>query len=175
MLVYFRIVPLTVVGALLLSGCDSSAKTFGKTYDECLLKNAAQAAATDICARHFERLRTFEEQDSNMLTADGQIVDSGNGSKIIATITNNSLDKIAVSYNVFAAFWADESYIPESKIQRTIGPIQYGSPYSEKEHREMIQPGQTVTLELSMPENAQYAQAFTVDATIRQLVPMRGE
>ena len=169
------IATLIASGGLLLGGCDPAAKTFGKTYDECLLKNAAQATANEICARHFERLRTLDEQDGDMLTADGEIVGQGADEKIVVNIKNNSSDKIAASYSVTAAFWANDSLIPTTKFQRTIGPVQYGLPHTTVNHRELISPGQTITLELPVPPGTLFTNAFTVDVTVRQVVPMRGD
>lgn len=64
-----RIASIAIIGATMLADCDQSARTFGKSYDECLLKNAAQTEAGEICARRFERLRTFEELDAGIIVA----------------------------------------------------------------------------------------------------------
>lgn len=54
--------------ALLLSSCDDSAKTFGRSYGECVLKNASDGGdqysreqATEVCLRRFSRAPSATE------------------------------------------------------------------------------------------------------------------
>lgn len=170
-----RVFLLLASGVALLSGCDTAAKTFGKTYDECLLKNAAQTAAADICARHFERLRTFEERDGGMLSADGVVATIEGRERIVVTVTNNSRDKIASVYDVYAVFWSSEGSIPEDGFMRKLHALQYGFPLSETSHTAKIEPQQSATVELPIPAGAHPASVFTVDASITRVVPMRGK
>lgn len=66
-----RIVLLALAGAALVAGCDSSVQTFGRSYDECILKNArnggdraSRETATAICERRFTRDATASDRDA---------------------------------------------------------------------------------------------------------------
>lgn len=60
---------LVVAGAaLLLSSCDDSAKTFGRSYGECVLKNASDGGdqysreqSTEVCLQRFSRAPSATE------------------------------------------------------------------------------------------------------------------
>jgi len=65
----FRKIALVAIPVILLSSCESETKTFGRSYDECVLRNATKGGdetsrflATDICRRRFERTPTAEER-----------------------------------------------------------------------------------------------------------------
>ncbi len=58
----------TMAAIIALAGCSQGASTFGKSYDECILKNArtggderSRDEAREICARHFIRKPTKAE------------------------------------------------------------------------------------------------------------------
>lgn len=64
-----RFVPFALALAALTAGCDSSVQTFGKSYDECILKNArdggdraSRETATAICERRFSRAATKSDR-----------------------------------------------------------------------------------------------------------------
>lgn len=66
---------LVIAAAILVGACDRDAKVFGRSHDECILKNASEggdaesrAAAADICARHFKRPPGESEKESVSLT-----------------------------------------------------------------------------------------------------------
>lgn len=181
-----RIASLAIIGATLLAGCDQSARTFGKTYDECLLKNAAQTEAGEICARRFERLRTFEERDAGMLVVSTalDIIDGAEGKELQFQITNKSTDKIARTYGVFVGFWPNERVIPTDHLMRGVQALQNNLPNINVNRSEPIQPGQTITVALPIPPNAIIRTPglpdtlygpITVDASIHKLVPMSGK
>ena len=66
-----RLVILALGGAAFVAGCDSSVQTFGKSYDECILKNArnggdraSRDTATQICERRFTRNATASDREA---------------------------------------------------------------------------------------------------------------
>lgn len=68
-----RVLILAAISAAALAGCDSSAKTFGRSFDECILKNARDGGdqnsrnmAIEVCQRRFERDPTAAQGDRNI-------------------------------------------------------------------------------------------------------------
>ena len=62
-----------LTAAIAVTACDDSAKTFGRSYDECILKNAREGGeqnsrdmAMQVCQRRFERDPTQTERDRNI-------------------------------------------------------------------------------------------------------------
>jgi hypothetical protein len=58
-----RAIALPILATLTLIGCNRGSATFGRSYDECVLKNAARGGdlANEICQRHFTREGTDRE------------------------------------------------------------------------------------------------------------------
>ena len=91
--------------AALLSGCDEQAKTFGHSYDECVLKNtsgtAAQAALAEPSCR-----RRFEVKSVTGSGADPSATIKSRGSQrwIDFTISNTDASKIITAISADAVF-----------------------------------------------------------------------
>ncbi|MCA3739017.1 MAG: hypothetical protein IM673_13320 [Phenylobacterium sp.] len=91
--------------AMMLAGCNDEAKTFGRSYDECVLKNAsgtpAQAALAEPSCR-----RRFELKSATGAGADVSATIHTQGSQrwITFNITNSDPSKIITAVNVDAVF-----------------------------------------------------------------------
>ena len=162
-----RIVATVAICSALISSCDTSAKTFGKSYDECLLKNASleQSSASEICARHFERLRTFEERDSGLLTTTATLDNSSAVPQIVrVTVTNNSRRVIASDYEVNVVFWSS----PDTFTTATFIEA------SKLRFFRHLRPGESAEFVIPIESGLAPSQHFTADALIWKVVPLQG-
>lgn len=164
-----RIVVAVAIFSALTASCDPSAKTFGQSYDECLLKNASleQSSASEICARHFERGRTFEERDGGLLTTTATLDAAVPGVPqfVRATVTNNSRRVIASSYEITVAFWTSpDSFTPDTFIAT-----------SKKWFYHRLEPGESADFEIPIEGGTAPSLHFTADATIWKVVPLTKE
>lgn len=108
------VVVMMVAGAV--TGCDNSAKTFGKSYDECILKNAREGGddasrrvATDVCVRRFQQAVPIGDQDDTIAVERLSFYDvpDGIGAKSDAVqvrVHNSFADKLITEIEVVADF-----------------------------------------------------------------------
>lgn len=89
-----------------LTGCDDPSKTFGHSYDECILKNlktqdaSSTGLALQVCQRHFER------SGQNLPSADvtGTLGAQSNPKLFEFQVTNSRSDRIITSIELEVGF-----------------------------------------------------------------------
>ncbi|GAA0640471.1 hypothetical protein GCM10009101_10420 [Brevundimonas lenta] len=114
--------------ALTVAGCDDSAKTFGRSYDECILKNARDGGdqasrnmAADVCIRRFQEAVPLSERGKtiavNRIANYGvqDYVSGGIEDAIAIEVANSFSDKMLTEVEVAADF-SDKPAGPDGKF-----------------------------------------------------------
>lgn len=102
---------------LLLSCSDRDAEIFGQSYDECVLKNArtggdeaSRGVATEICARHFQRVTINSERTQTIAVSRNLRFDQPNyltdqrEDELHIEVQNSQDDRIITEVEVVADF-----------------------------------------------------------------------
>jgi hypothetical protein len=109
-----------VAAAILLTACDGEAKVFGRSYDECILRNAngggdatSRATAADICARHFKRWPKKREQEPvglkvTLVTPGNPTPDDDDRVEII--VENGNLNTVVTKVALEMEFFASDPW-----------------------------------------------------------------
>jgi hypothetical protein len=123
---------------VLVAGCDREARVFGRSYDECVLKNASTGGdeasrdrSTEICARHFQRPPTQREAWRVYLKANQIHLDSPSAhpwepsDKIEVKVINTIEDAVVTQVEVVFEFyrenpWKDATQVPVNTLTWTL-------------------------------------------------------
>jgi hypothetical protein len=182
---------LVVAGAaLLLSSCDDSAKTFGRSYGECVLKNASEGGdqysreqATEVCLRRFSRapnatelshdfvwggrIRSMNDMEFMALPASVAAA-AGPPPKILEVDVINKLDNamiVGVSVTVYFYRVPQTSARPLSNSVDLVDTMRW-------EFSNNIAPNETARIEGSFDETTPPpTQHYIISATPKMVVP----
>jgi hypothetical protein len=113
----------------MMAGCSGGdAEIFGRTYDQCILKNAraggdqeSRFVATEICARHFQRQTTPAERSRNISAArrvsygEQNYLDNTVEDLLKITVRNSRDDWLITEVSVVADF-SDKPEGPDGKF-----------------------------------------------------------
>lgn len=124
-------IALAIFASLALTGCGlgRQSEIFGRSYDECILKNASTGGseasrqeASTICQRHFVRAPTNAEKKLIRVGSSLETFYSSQGellrNEVIATARNNSQDFVVVEIETTLEFYdrppgPDGTFAPE--------------------------------------------------------------
>jgi len=175
---------LLVAGAaLLLSSCDDSAKTFGRSYGECVLKNASDGGdqysreqSTRVCLQRFSRAPSATELSHDFVWG-GRIrntmdvaVDAAGGTtpNILEVDVVNELDNamiVGVSVNVYFYRVPQTSDRPLSNSVDLVDTLRW-------DFNNTITPNETARIEGSFDETTPPpTQHYIISAKPKMVVP----
>lgn len=117
------------LSAVILCGCSSKdEETFGRSYDECVLKNArtggdeaSREVATDICARHFQRSTSQSERTQTIAVSRNLAFDQLNyltdqrEDELHIEVQNARDDQLITEVEVVADF-SDKAALPSGEF-----------------------------------------------------------
>jgi hypothetical protein len=124
-------IALIAVVTLFVGGCDGATKTFGRSYNECVIKNASKSVAQGglaeaACRRHFET----PSASGGYADGSASLHRGGKDSAFTFTVANADASKIITGVSITATFgegpnqrdmaWTFGTFIePDQQVQLT--------------------------------------------------------